>query len=169
MIPAKALRFLLTLVATLALASTAQARDLADLVREGGVDWLMGKWKGETDSGDTISLSYEWALSPSLAVLNYKDPNDESHALIYVDPADSKVRHLGVGRKGGVGSGEWMAENGVATLRYTAREVSGETRKMAFVHRKVDADTLEVAVYELKSDGQLGDSAWATIRFKRQK
>ncbi len=160
---------ILSLASALAFTASVAAADLAGRMREGGVEWLIGKWSAETDSGNTMKLSYEWSVRPTLVVSKFQSDDDESMAMVYIDPSDSKVRHFAVGQSGRLGKGEWIAEAGVATLKYVGTSASGEEQRLGFVHKKVDADTMEVDVRELKSDGKVGDDTLLTLRFKRQK
>jgi hypothetical protein len=166
---ARLLSTFLALTTTLLVAASVSAADLAGRMREGGVEWLIGKWAAETDSGGMLKLSYEWGVQPSLVVSRFKSDDDESMAMIYFDENDKKVRHFAVGQSGRLGKGEWIADGGVATLKYEGRSASGESMRLGFVHRKKDASTMEVEVRELTSDGKVGDTALMTLVFKRQK
>lgn len=147
----------------------AWSQNLGGMIRETRVDWLAGNWVGQTDQGDRLELSYAWELPSALILQKFKAPDREGRAMIFVDPVSNKVVHQEVGSDGSVGKGEWTAEEGKATLRYTGQTPEGETRRMGFVMRRIDADTMEVEVREWRSDGVLGDTPWATLRFRRQK
>lgn len=155
-------------VVALLLAVPAPAQTLASLVRDGGIEWMAGTWRGQTDSGDTVEVSYLWELSPSVIVQKFKSPEKQSRGLIYLDATSGKVQHLDVGTNGDVGKGEWLAEDGQATLKYTLQRPDGEIRRLALVFRKVDADSMDVDLCALSAEGRLGD-AWGTMRFRRQK
>ncbi|MGE3308606.1 MAG: hypothetical protein AB7O66_01455 [Limisphaerales bacterium] len=158
----------MSLAATLSFTASVAAADLAGRMREGGVDWIIGKWTATTDSGNTMSLGYEWGLRPTVVMSKFKSDDDESMAMIYLDESDGKVRHLAVGASGRLGKGEWIAAGGLATLKYQGTSASGEEVRLGFVHRKIDADTMEVDVRGLNSDGVVGDTLM-TLTFKRQK
>jgi hypothetical protein len=119
----------------LLVAASVSAADLAGRMREGGVEWLIGKWAAETDSGGMLKLSYEWGVQPSLVVSRFKSDDDESMAMIYFDENDRKVRHFAVGQSvsghpKGTTCGRNRAEAKSPTLKH-GRTVAGP-RKRAY-------------------------------------
>jgi len=152
------------------LATGAEAqRKLADLVTEGGFDWMMGEWAATTDEGGKIHSSYKWELNKNLITMGFKMGDFEGLGMIYYVPAEDKVVQVGVDNRGGIAKGTWDADGDKAVARLEYTPVEGEIRRMASVHSKVDANTMKVEFYTMDSDGRLAEEPLGTLEYKRQK
>jgi hypothetical protein len=142
---------------------------LGDLVTEGGFDWIVGAWTATTDEGDKIDLAYKWELDKHMLSVHLKWPNYEYRGMIFYVPAEDKVIQVGVDNRGGNGKGIWQAEGNKAVHKYEHTDADGQTNKMGMVHSRVNDDTMKVEVYEISSNGELGQSPAITTEYKRQK
>jgi len=152
------------------LATGAEAqRKLADLVTEGGFDWMMGKWAATTDQGDKVDLFFKWELDKNLITMGFKVGDFEGRGMIYYVPAENKVVQVNVDNRGGMAKGTWDADGDKAVVRLEYKPAEGEIRRMASVLSKVDTNTMKEEYYTMDSDGRLAEEPLGTYEYKRQK
>ena len=152
------------------LATGAEAqRKLADLVTEGGFDWMMGKWAATTDQGDKVALFFKWELDKNLITMGFKVGDFEGRGMIYYVPAENKVVQVNVDNRGGMAKGTWDADGDKAVVRLEYKPAEGEIRRMASVLSKVDTNTMKEEYYTMDSDGRLAEEPLGTYEYKRQK
>jgi hypothetical protein len=142
---------------------------LGDLVTEGGFDWIIGAWTATTDQGDKIDVTYKWELDKHMLSVHLKWPNYEYRGMIFYVPAEDRIIQVGVDNRGGNGKGLWQAEGSKAVHKYEHTGADGEINKMGMVHSRANDDTMKVEVYEISSDGALGQSPAFTTEYKRCK
>ncbi len=152
----------------LAAGASAQQK-LGDLVTEGGLDWMMGKWVAETDDGQELQIIYKWELDKHLLTVYLKIGMYESRGMIFYVPTEEKIVQIGVDNQGGSNTGTWEADGNKAVNKYEHTGADGQTNKMGLAHSKVDANTMKVEVYEVDSSGELADYPSFTEEYKRQK
>ena len=142
---------------------------LGDLVSQDGFEWIIGKWATTTDGGDKIEFEYKWELDKNIILMDLKMGDFKYHSMTMFRPSSEEVIQIGADNKGGTWKGIWQNEYGDAIHRteHTSRE--GEVTKADIVHRKVDADTLKVAMYGIEPDGSRAASPWTELTYKRQK
>jgi hypothetical protein len=142
---------------------------LGDLVAEGGFDWIIGNWEATSDEGDKIELVYKWKLDKHMVSMLLKWPNNEYRAMIFYKPTEDKIVQVTVDNKGGTGKGTWEPDGDKAVLKHEHTGSDWQTAKMAFVHSKVDNNTMRWDIHELYSSGEIADYSSFSIEFKRQK
>lgn len=148
----------------------AQAQSsLGELASQAKVDWLMGDWQATTDNGGTMAVSFKGDLDNHIALVTQKDQRSESKGIIIVDPAGGEPKFYCGNNLGGTGSGVWSAEDGKAVLKYKHTDADGRTMKMGITFTKVDANTMEVRIFDLSDKDELGTDARTTVQFKRKK
>jgi hypothetical protein len=143
--------------------------NLGYLVSEGGFDWMMAKWEATTDEGDKVELEYKWELNKNLIMMRLKWPDFEYRGMIFFVPAKEEVVQVGVDNSGGNGKGTWEAVGGKAVLKHEHTGPYGEINRMGFAHSRADAETMKMEIYEMSSEGELGEEPGITMEFKRQK
>jgi hypothetical protein len=141
---------------------------LKDLVEQEGTDWIIGKWKATTDSGQEIVSTFNWAVNGHAIVTTFKMGDRSSRGLIYFDADAEQVRQFGVDSQGQATQGTWESQDGKAILKTTMRNQQGEATDLAIAYAKVDSTTIKVGVYALEY-GQLADSPWFEMNYKKQK
>lgn len=165
------LKKIVCLLALVGFVSVAQAQSakLGDLAAEAGVDWLVGDWQAVTDSGDTIFISFKADLDNRVGSVHFKDRRSESKGIVVLDPVSGEVKYYTGNNRGDVGTGVWSAEDKKAILKYKHTSADGNTSRMGLVFSKVNADTMQVKLYELSGQDELGDESRGDLEFKRKK
>lgn len=164
------LRKIALILAVFGLLTTARAdKSLGELATEAGVDWLMGQWQMENDDADAPTLSFKGELDNHVVVVSYKDQNMETKGMIFLPPGTMEPKYHAGDNKGGVGTGVWSAEESKAILKHTHTDADGKVSKMAFTFAKLDSKSMELRIYELDSQNQLGSDARTTVKFVRKK
>ena len=162
---------LLVLAAVLVILATgAKAQQkLGDLVTEGGFDWMIGKWVGETDEGQRIEVVYKWELNKHMVSVHYKGDDFEYRGMILYMAAEDKVVQIGIDNRGSTSKGEWEADGDKAVVKSEYTQANGEKGKFGIVHSKVDANTMKAGMYAVESTGELAEEPWGELEYKRQK
>jgi len=165
------LRKTLLAVAILLVVWTTQAaaqQSLADIVKEYGFDWLIGKWIATTDEGEKVQAIYKWELDKHLVTIDLKWPDYEHRGMIFYVPAADEVVQIGVDNKGGSWKGTWDAEENKGILKIENTKATGETQKMAIIYSKVDAKTMKTELYGLRESGELEDKPRGSLEYKHK-
>jgi DNA-binding beta-propeller fold protein YncE len=116
---------------------------LSDVMREAGVDRLIGTWVDAGSKGAGLKQSFQWKLKDRIVEHISKDPNNESVAMIGLDPENGEVYHKGGDRQGAVFHGSWdVSPEGDAIL------------KVSFTNVKLERGTLTIR-YHFESDDAL--------------
>lgn len=157
-------------LALIGLVTVARAQQsLGDLASGAGVEWLAGEWQAETDDGNTVFLSFTPDLDKHICIVHQKDQRSESKGIVFVDPATSEAKFCTANNRGGSGSGVWSAKDGKAILKYKHTSAEGTTARMGLSFTKVNAGTMEVKIFELSENNELGNEARTTLKFNRKK
>jgi hypothetical protein len=159
-----------TAVVLLGMLSVSYAQNiLGQMVKEVGVDWIIGQWETTTKGGDTVTVTFKADLNDHIGTIHYKDPRLESKGIVVVDPESGIAKYYLGDNQGGVGAGVWSAEDQKAILKIKLTAADGKSTRMGMIFRKVDADTIEVKHYELSDTEELGHQIRATLTLKRKK
>jgi len=87
----RSLVFMALLVA-MGMGSAAMAQEsLKDLSEQEGLSWMAGNWKGYTDDGQEILLSYQWAAKGHAITSSFKMGETSQQGLIYFDATMEQV------------------------------------------------------------------------------
>ena len=158
------------LMTWLAMTFMVQAQqNLGELVAEAGVDWMIGQWQFTTDNGDDLILEFGADLDKHMGTVRYKDQRTESKGIVLLDPSSKEVKYYSVNNRGAFGTGTWTVEDNKAVLKFKQTDADGATMRMGLAFAKVDANTMEVQIFELGDSDKLGDEARFTAKFKRKK
>ncbi len=141
---------------------------LKDIVEQEGLSWMVGQWKAATDDGTEILLTYRWAVDGYAIVSNFKMGDNSSQGIIYFVADEQQVRQLTVDSRGQAVAATWEVQGGKAITKTKMTDEYGEATDVGFAYSKIDATTMNIAVYELEN-GELSDSSWFEIDFKKQK
>jgi hypothetical protein len=157
------------LLAMCGLLTTAHAqKSLAEAATEAGVDWLLGQWQAD-NNGDVLALSFKAELDKHVVIVNYKDRRSETTGIILLEPGTMEPKYYAGDNLGGVGTGEWSAEDNKAILKNKHTNIDGKITKIGFTFTKVNADSMEVKIFALNDQNELGSEARSTITFQRKK
>ncbi len=116
---------------------------LSDVMREAGVDRLIGTWVDTGSKGAGLKQTFRWKLKDRIIEHTSKDPNNESVALIALNPESGEVQHHGGDRDGATFRGAWdVSPEGDALL------------KVSFVNAKLEQGTITIR-YHFESDDAL--------------
>lgn len=116
---------------------------LSDVMRESGVDRLIGTWVDAGSNGAGLKQTFRWKLRDRIIEQSSKDPNNESVALIVLNPESGEVQHNGGDRDGATFKGTWdVSPEGDALL------------KVSFVNAKLEQGTITIR-YHFESDDVL--------------
>ena len=121
-----------------------RAETLGEILESAELGALIGTWVDEDSNGGAISLTYSWRLENHVLGLSVKMPDNNSEAMIAVNPEDGEVVHVTANDKGGMGMGQWADENGVATLTLTTVNADSEETTVKITHQIVDNRKLVV-------------------------
>jgi hypothetical protein len=131
---------------------SARAENLGEILERAELGALAGTWVDEDSNGEAISLTYTWRIENYVLALSVKRPNNNSEAMIAVDPKTGEVVHVTANEKGGMGRGKWAEENGVATLTLKFANLGKEEMTLKITHRIVDNKQLVVGLKNVETD-----------------
>jgi len=129
-----------------------RAENLGEILERAELGALVGTWVDEDSNGEAISLTYAWRIENYVLALSVKRPNNNSEAMIAVDPKTGEVVHVTANEKGGMGRGKWVEENGVATLILKVANAEKEEMALKITHRIVDNKQLVVGIKNVETD-----------------
>lgn len=158
----------MALVAMTAGSAVAQ-QTLADMVAEGGYDWLIGKWAATTDDGDVVRFEHKWALDRQVIQVDFQTPDFTYKGFVAYVPSREEIVQKGVDNQGGIYKGLWSQEYEAAALRIEHTEADGTVQKMDLVYRPGQDKAVEVAIYGVESDGWRASKPQITLQFKPDK
>ena len=144
------------------------SESLKDIVEQEGLAWMVGRWKATTDDGTEMLLSYQWAVKGHAMVSSFKMGERESLGIIYLDLDAQQGKQISVDSRGQVTKATWESQYGKAISKTTMTDEYGQATNVGITYSKVDDSTIKIAIYGL-DNGELSDSSWFEIDFKRQK
>ena len=133
-------------------ALASRAETLGEMLESAELGALVGTWVDEDSNGEAISLTYTWRIENHVLSLSVKLPDNNSEAMIAVDPKSGEVMHVTANEKGGMGMGKWADENGVATLTLTTVDADKEETTVKITHQIVDNKQLVVGLRNVETD-----------------
>jgi len=161
-------RVFLVLSAIVLLGGSAMGQSpLENMVEEGQMGWLLGRWTATTDEGDSISLVYRWQLNKNMISVFFKMGDYSYQGMIFCVPGEEKVIEVGVDSRGSTVKCEWDVTWDGAMSKREASKVDGQKESMGIASSKVNKDTMKMKLYAMEY-GSLSNDAWATLEFKRR-
>jgi len=144
---------------------SADYQTLADLVSQGGYEWLIGKW-GATKDDRTYQLEHTPILDKHAALVNVKIGDFQYRGMVTYAPASQEIAQVGVDNMGRIWKGTWEQGDEGAVHKVDVTRADGTTQKIQIVYIKGDNDTLKTKEYTIEGGSPtLRDE----LTFKRQK
>jgi len=100
-------------------------------------------------------------------ISSFKMGERESLGIIYLDMDAQQGKQISVDSRGLVTKATWESDYGKAVSRTTMTDEYGQRTDVGIAYSKVDDSTIKVALYGL-DNGELSDSSWFEINFKKQ-
>lgn len=141
---------------------------LKDIVEQEELAWIVGQWKATMDDGQEILLTYRWAVKGYAIVSNFKMGDNSSQGIIYFVADEQQVRQLTVDSRGQAVAATWEVQDGKVIHKTKMTDEYGQATDVGFAYSRIDATTMNVAVYGLEN-GELSGSSSFDIDFKKQK
>ncbi|MCL5098006.1 MAG: hypothetical protein M1608_10860 [Candidatus Omnitrophica bacterium] len=142
--------------------------NLVDLANEAGVGWLTGEWQTVNNEGQTVLLAFKPDLDNHIVQVHYKDARSESKGMVVLDPDTRNVKFWSANNLGGVGTGAWSAEDRRAILKYKHTDADGRLFRIGLTFTRLDANQMEVKLYDLSEYGELSSEPRWTATFTRK-
>jgi len=163
-------RILLILAAGLTVwASGAAAQEkLGDIMREEGLNWMVGKWMAKTDEGQKIQLTYRWSIKKYLVTVDLKMGDYAYHGMIFFVPTEEKIVEIGVDNRGATSKVTWDIEGDKTVSKGERIQADGKVVRAAIFHSKTDAETMKIEIYGLSSSDELAEKPWSTLQYRKQ-
>ena len=160
---------LITLLAMLGIVFAPQARaSLADEIAEAEAVWLIASWESEID-GNSVSLSFKWVIKDHVLGLHFKGNNNETYSLIALNPESGEVEQTGYGSSGRKSTGKWGPKGDMPMVTLTSKNDEGNSRSMGVAFRRIDHNNIEMQIYSVDANGDVGDFAEFSTEMKRAK
>lgn len=149
-----------------AVGSASAQTTLGDMVAQGGYDWLIGRWTATTDDGDTVHFEQTWTLDRNAILVDFRTPDFDYRGIIAFMAFREEVVQYGADDRGSIYEGLWRQEYDAAVHRVEQTKPDGTVAKMELVHKRGPNNTIEMAVYNLESDGWRAAQPWVELTFK---
>lgn len=160
---------LLTLLALMGLAVAPQAQTtLGDKIAEAEAEWIVGNWEADLD-GTKVTLSYSWAIKDHVLASHFKGNNSESYSLIALNAETDEVEQTGYDKKGKKSKGSWGPKDDMPMLTLTSKDDNGNDSTMGVAFRRIDQNNIELQIYRVDADGNVGDFSEFAFEMKRVK
>ena len=167
----KRLHWILSAAMTLSASVALQAQQsLEEVVQEAGVQWAFGRWKGQTENGDTIIQQVRWDLDKHI-VAHRGQIGDQIKfmGITGVNPETGDATYTGFDNRGGTSKGTWTMEGGDLVLRIEGVSPDGNTWKGAVVFAQAGDKKLEMRMHSLDQWGDLEYPARFSITLTKMK
>ena len=156
-------------VGLVAMASSAGAQTMGDLLAQQGFSWMMGTWTTTSDDGQKAQLTFKWAIKDHVGGVEFTSGDGFKLAgIIFMKQAEEKVVMVAADNRGGVWQGEWGSDGYRAILKVENTKPYGETDRAAFAYSWVDKKTMKVEMYGLQQNGQMLSEPAETATFTRK-
>lgn len=122
-------------------------RKLSVILHESKWERLIGTWVDADSKGAAFKITYAWKIKDRVLEVTTREPQNESVALMAVNPTTGEVFHTGADRNGTMSTGKWeLPPDGDAVLE--VRSSGPEVLQGAFKvrHHLTDNDTLTLTV-----------------------
>jgi uncharacterized protein (TIGR02246 family) len=131
------------------------------------LEWLAGQWTGETDKGESTTVSYEFAENGNFMVCSFATmikgvPVAGGTQWIAWDPIDKQLRSWSFYSGGGFGEATWTKDGNKWVVDTRAKSADGKKISVTNVVTKVDADNATWQATKLSVDGKAGPDGSVT-------
>ncbi len=140
---------------------------LGDMIREGGYEWLMGRWVSPLGRNAEAQLHYRWIVKDRVVGVDFRTDDIQYHGIIFYSPAENRIVEVGADSDGGCAKGHWEPEGLAAVSTATHTDSLGNTERLSFVHSRVDDKTMRIVAYRLDAAGNR-TAAQVTMEYKRR-
>jgi uncharacterized protein (TIGR02246 family) len=123
------------------------------------LEWLIGEWTGEAETGESGEASYEWAQDQNFIVSSFTTtvdgvPLGGGTQWIGWDAVEKQVRSWSFYSGGGFGEATWTKDGNTWALKTTAKTADGRRVSATNIVTKTDDDHLTWQMTKLTVDGE---------------
>jgi hypothetical protein len=140
-----------------------------ELVKEGGFEWMIGRWAATMGGEGKIEAAFRWALQRRMVRFELSMGEYLYRGMIFYDAGSEKITEVGVDNRGSSTRGSWDVEGEKAVSRKTSVEPSGTKHRLASYHWRTDGNTLKAEVFGIRESGELADEPLGSLELERQK
>lgn len=147
------------------------ADSLSDIIREENLESFIAAWGDKATNGGSVKVSYEWRLDRQAIGVKVELDDRRVEGMIFLDPKSHDITHISMDTNGGKTVGAWTIEEDRVVLKFTYTDRSGETKKGALAHEKVDADTIRVKMHKVSDSGEIepnNQDGFELVRLKQE-
>jgi uncharacterized protein (TIGR02246 family) len=124
-----------------------------------GLDWVIGKWAGETDKGNVERLTFAWGEDQNYVVGTFSTtarnvPVASAKQWIGWDPVAKEVRSFIIDATGAFGEGHWTEDGKKWTIKTTVVLSDGKKATATFVLSSVDSNSISLQKRDQSVDGK---------------
>lgn len=139
---------------------------LKDVVEQEGLSWLVGSWKGTTDEGQDILISYQWAVDGHAMTSTLDMGEVSSTGMIYFDAGAEQVKQVSINSRGQKSEATWESDYGKAVCKTSMTDQYGDSTDVGVVYSKVNNTTIHIALHGLEN-GELSYDSWFEMDYKK--
>jgi uncharacterized protein (TIGR02246 family) len=123
------------------------------------LEWLVGNWVDEADSGEMARASYSWSEGQNFVLCSFHIalkgvPIGSGSQRIGWDPAAKRVRSWSFDANGSFGEGAWSVEGNTWTVKNSTTLRDGKVFSSINRITRIDADHLTVGSTKCTLDGK---------------
>jgi uncharacterized protein (TIGR02246 family) len=124
-----------------------------------GLEWAIGEWIGNTDTGEAERLSFDWTENQNFIVSSFTTTAKNvsvGDATVWIgwDPAGKMIRAWLFDSTGGFGDGSWSQEGNKWSLKISNILQDGKKASATYILTPVDGDNLTLQAKERSLDGK---------------
>ena len=124
-----------------------------------GLEWAIGDWVGNADTGEVERLSFAWTESQNFIVSTFNTSAKNvsvGGATVWTgwDPVAKNIRSWLFDSTGGFGEGSWTQDGKKWSLKTTTVLQDGKKAAATYVLTRVDADTIALQARDRSVDGK---------------
>jgi uncharacterized protein (TIGR02246 family) len=124
-----------------------------------GLEWAIGEWIGNTDTGEVERLSFDWTENQNFIVSSFTTTAKNvsvGDATVWIgwDPAGKNIRAWLFDSTGGFGDGSWSQDGNKWSLKISSTLQDGKKAAATYVLTPVDGDNLTLQAKERSLDGK---------------
>jgi uncharacterized protein (TIGR02246 family) len=124
-----------------------------------GLEWAMGEWVGNTDTGEVERLSFDWTENQNFIISSFTTSAKNvlvGDATVWIgwDPVAKNIRAWLFDATGGFGDGSWTQDGNKWSLKMTATLQDGKKTTATYVLTRVNGDMLTLQAKDRSVDGK---------------